>query len=518
MILIQRTIAALRGRAEAPGASAARAARIDLPADGRRPLVLIAGGAGLGPVIALLRERLMSGATGTNLLLIGARNRRDLYHEPELIHMVENRQADVFIALSRDAQHAVTLDGGLIFRRGEPLRLPTLMRKGSLARRLHALLIGAELGKEGACFRVCGKSDFSQSILTCLEAILERHDDGPAACRARRAAEHIHRMRVHERLVVKDSAPVESEDPELSEGTALFDASEVARHNNPVEGYWITLRRQVYDVTRIRQGHSAQDWILESTAGLDATGIFERMGDHLRADIRAMLDRYRIGAIRRLDFGGQWGFAPLAEGARLITLQECFSTWARFLHHVVEIENVLTNELSARGPLPGPREEPEPRTPREIRRRLSTHGWLHEQVLPGLLGSELRALGHLTHGLFAPAEPIESVGRLLVVPDVDPTLGAMSAARIRAQETLAALTDGKGSDESHDSLLTLCRHLEKEDRRLVADLKTCVAAGLSVFERLGHRTLEIGAPPILQTLREIPELVRAAHRRLAGAP
>lgn len=52
--------------------------------DGAAPLLLIAGGSGLAPVLALLQDALSSGATGPATLLFGAREARDLYALEEI--------------------------------------------------------------------------------------------------------------------------------------------------------------------------------------------------------------------------------------------------------------------------------------------------------------------------------------------------------------------------------------------------------------------------------------------------
>ena len=69
------------------------------------PLLLVAGGSGVVPLMAMLRHRIASGATTPTRLLLSARTRDDVLYAAELEELEAGKEeaVDVWITLTRDA-------------------------------------------------------------------------------------------------------------------------------------------------------------------------------------------------------------------------------------------------------------------------------------------------------------------------------------------------------------------------------------------------------------------------------
>jgi hypothetical protein len=124
----------------------------------------------------------------------------------------------------------------------------------------------------------------------------------------------------------------------------------------------------------------------------------DRQGAAARGDldsgVHALLDLYRIGAIRRLDFKGVWGIAvePRPPGAprtadslplTCLELAEFYRRWVRYLYRVVEVENSLHNNLSLRRAPLVEREPPDTMTKLKARVMLESRG--RDQLVGALL-------------------------------------------------------------------------------------------------------------------------------------
>jgi sulfite reductase (NADPH) flavoprotein alpha-component len=118
----------------------------------------------------------------------------------------------------------------------------------------------------------------------------------------------------------------------------------------------------VYDVSEFRHLHPGGDRLLMANAGQDATRSYEKAEHHLSTEVHALLDLYKIGRIRRLDFKDVWGIAlapgpggrvlPTATatqyGVIYLSLHDLYRQWVRYLFKIVDCENALANNFSLR--------------------------------------------------------------------------------------------------------------------------------------------------------------------------
>ncbi|MGH3995638.1 MAG: cytochrome b5 domain-containing protein, partial [Pseudonocardiaceae bacterium] len=115
-------------------------------------------------------------------------------------------------------------------------------------------------------------------------------------------------------------------------GDGLYDNSELVLHNNAEHGYWFAIDGNVYDMTEFRHMHPGGAYIIDASAGMDASEEYAAVLHYQDPEINAMLAMHKIGAIRRLRFGDD-------------RLHDLFRVWARCLFLVVEMQNAFENDL-----------------------------------------------------------------------------------------------------------------------------------------------------------------------------
>jgi cytochrome b involved in lipid metabolism len=163
------------------------------------------------------------------------------------------------------------------------------------------------------------------------------------------------------------------------EAVPQFDRSRVAQHNDDAQGYWLIIGELVYDVTDFLRAHPGGDRILQLYAGRDATRGFEQVHKD-RRDVARMLERYRIGAITRIDCSVDRAHAPHHRAWRALDSA---------LQLVVEMQNALSADHSFQlAPLDGvgTQRSPPRRSRYELQRGLETHARFHHHYLDVLIG------------------------------------------------------------------------------------------------------------------------------------
>ena len=83
---------------------------------------------------------------------------------------------------------------------------------------------------------------------------------------------------------------------------------------------------------------------------MDGTASYEKAEHHLDSSVHALLNIYKIGAIRRLDFKDVWGIAvePSDElPLQCLDLHEFYRRWIRLVYGVVEESRTRYTTTSA---------------------------------------------------------------------------------------------------------------------------------------------------------------------------
>src|SRR5260370_17955096 len=93
--------------------------------------------------------------------------------------------------------------------------------------------------------------------------------------------------------------------------------------------------------------HPGGPKIVGSSAGMDATAAYLKVGHDADPGVHAMLGMHEIGVVRRLDLGGAWRAAITPAGLRPVTLKDIYRAWIRLLYTALEMENALPNDYGA---------------------------------------------------------------------------------------------------------------------------------------------------------------------------
>jgi sulfite reductase (NADPH) flavoprotein alpha-component len=275
-------------------------------------------------------------------------------------------------------------------------------------------------------------------------------------------------------------------------------------HNDAEHGYWIALDGDVCDMTEFRQLHPGGKYIVDASAGIDASQEYLTVLHHRDTEINAMLAMYKHGMIRRLQFDGG------GDGA----VEELFRSWIRYLFLIVEMQNAFENDLVCLDAQTTVAESADELTPLKLMLFSKTNDRFVELYYRGLSGSAVRELWLASAALCDPAEDGAWLERELSrvgethAPDLE---------RVRAElRNLWERARSRRDDEIFWSgARAVVRELSNCDRRFITGMKAAIREGVQVFERHERETAE-HAVALLEALRKVPVVVEDYHRELAG--
>jgi sulfite reductase (NADPH) flavoprotein alpha-component len=461
-----------------------------LPEDPAAPIVMFAGGSGIAPFRSFLQQRVADPRSGPTWLFFSARTEDEFPYRDELERSNNGGRLELRTAFSQ-----ATVDGVA------PRRIGSVMEESANAAALWRLLRTEAEGGQGAFFYVCGRAAFAAAVMASLHNVTAAALSGSPAERDTEARAIIRQL-VGERRLMQDVfttfAPASAAG---ISGAGIFDASELVLHNDEEHGWWMAINGAVYDVTEFRHLHPGGFRIIDDNAGLDATSEYQAVLHHQEAQIEAMLDMYRIGTLRRLDFGKEWGIALSPEGLRYVSLHDLYTAWIRHLYLIVELENALRNDLGFLGQALTSTEGDGELTPLKLQLMVDVQRRFQEVYLDDALGAGVQELWALAAGLCDPDEDAGRLGR---------ELGAVDAAPARlAVERLRDVTNGwsTGSPDRARAVAELASHLCAEDHRLLAELKQLLRQGLRVFEELEADAVRGGGRRLLDCLARVPAVL-----------
>ena len=493
-----------------------RPSRFALPTDPARPVVMFAAGTGISPFRGFLEERARTEGCGDNWLIYGTRTPQAVHYQEELSQLVRAHKLHCRVAFSQADQRLRSVPGqGLLIEFAARGYIDRLFDEPDDARTLWQLIAPRALGGQEAAFYVCGQTRFAHTVHQLLKRTIGQfHPEGADA-----AAGLFYRMVANKRLmhdIFTTFAPAMAPGV-LGDGT--YDISEIVMRNQDGQGYWFVVDGNVYDMTEFRELHPGGDKLIVAYAGADATRAYKKVQHHLNPEVHAMLDMYKIGKVRRLDFARAWGIALTAEGATYVPLAEAFRMWVRYLYRIVEMENALTNEHCLwELPLTASDRPPE-FNQRRANLVLEAHERFQAVYLNDLTREPLRDLWRVTVGLFAHERSISTFDDTVVAVRGQPRVDEGLRATVTARELVDGLafppapTDAARWHALGDALAAF----ERADRWVASELKKAIAHGLQAFERWQEQTIERGGPHLIAAIERIPTIMSEYYGSLARA-
>jgi ferredoxin-NADP reductase len=468
-----------------------RAARFRLPEDGSRPIVMFAGGTGIAPFRAFLHARVREAGAGENWLFVGARTERELFYRDELEQLAADGELELRVALSRAAEGSA--------------RVPEVMEREANATALWRLLRRESEGGAGACVYVCGRAAFAAAVVDSLRRIAARFTSDDAA------RIFVRRLVAERRLMQDVFTTAAAHAAPGVPGDGTYEISELVLHNDDEHGYWLAVDGNVHDLTEFVNLHPGGPAILRENAGLDASREYRAVLHHESPEVEALLPMYKIGALRRLDFGSCWGIALVPEdGVSYVPLRDLFRAWARYLYLVVEMENALRNDFSyLRGAITAG-DDPLELNALKLQLAANTHARFLEAYFDGSLGLDLRRLFALTVGVCAPDEPIDRLERELEA--------ALRTAEARSTREVSerARSLYRRIDAGDARAAAFCAAVPRHDQRFLAELKRVVREGILAFEELEAAAAEEGGERLVGSLLATVEVVHRYCMAFAG--
>ena len=130
----------------------------NVPQNQSTPIIMIAGGTGIAPILSLIKTRAEAGCFDNHLIFV-TKNLDSFYFQDELNELVNAKKLKLYGAFSRDSKPCP-----LIKRvKTDIVTLLTSQRK----------LVGPAIAKQSACVYVCGRIEFASKCEQTIAKILE---------------------------------------------------------------------------------------------------------------------------------------------------------------------------------------------------------------------------------------------------------------------------------------------------------------------------------------------------------
>jgi hypothetical protein len=252
-------------------------------------------------------------------------------------------------------------------------------------------------------------------------------------------------------------------------------------------------------------------------AGRDGTAAFRQIEHHLDPEIEAMLPAYRVGSIRRLEFGAAGTVAIGDGGLAYVPLSDVFRAWVRYLYRVVEVENAVRGDFHALDTVVVGGDPPGAMSFLNARLLLEAHQRLTNVYLPALLEREPRRLWALTTSIVAPGADVRELDRALRCAQSGAEPAAADAAAFVERLIAAGAADCLTRSRLLDDALRLRGPLEQANFTFLAGMKHAVREGVRVFEQFERSTPDRAGTRLLEPLQAIPRLVAELHDATTAA-
>lgn len=491
--------------------------RFSLPNDERIPIVMIAGGTGFAPFRSFIQERSRQSQPGETWLFFGTRTRTDLYYQDELARIISQGRLNLRIAFSRDDIRYKQVDGGqLTFEAGDRHSIGDEILKEENAQVLWNLLQSRENGGQGAYFYVCGRTGFATAVMDAIKNVIYRYSSGSEAEKQAAAKATFYDL-VGKGRYLQDIFTTYT--GSHLDGQTIYNASEIALHNDDEHGYWMIIDGRVYDVTEFAQLHPGGIKIIREYTGMDATQPYRKILHNVNPEVDSMLGMYEIGKVRRLNFGTEWGTYISSEGLKTVTLADVYRIWIRYLYFVVELENSLHNEFTIQEQATTANENPAERSPYKTQLIIQVYKRFLNEYINSLTGEPLELLWAVTSGLCSSSEDVD-----LIRKRVGAVQGSENAQVVKTMvngmhEALLAQVKNNPmqTDLSKTPAVAYFDLLEAENKAFMKELRMSLLEGIRVFEEFEQDAVTRGRERLIAVAKDLPARLESYYARVVSA-
>ena len=317
------------GRKEPISLQVERPPRFALPTDHQTPIMMIAGGTGVGVFRSFVAERLKHAESGDMHLLFFTQSRSCFYYHDDFLHAVKQNKLKLHLQFSAE-DFALDLEkdlrGGVHYRAGKRGRVNDFFAKAE-----NAKLLWEFLQRPDAKLYVCGRTRFAKALQQSIREVIYQNVSGSQLTRQQTTRYMLGKMYAGGMIYQETFTNIA---PALQKIKSIK-LSEVARKNDPGGEGWLIIDKHVYDLTDFRHMHPGGHTVISSYLGMDASFGYRRAHD--RPDIDVVRDIYRIGRVSLPDFRNQ----SIRQGKQEHALQDIFACWQKILQEIVEMQNCL---------------------------------------------------------------------------------------------------------------------------------------------------------------------------------
>jgi hypothetical protein len=252
---------------------------------------------------------------------------------------------------------------------------------------------------------------------------------------------------------------------------------------------------------------------------MDGTPADRKVLHHDMPEVHSMFGMYEIGAVRRLDFGMEWGVAVGPGGLHFLTLSDVYRAWVRALYNVVEMENALNIDYGLKDQTIIADDSPTAYPPIKLQYLLEVHERFMVNFVDGATGQILEDLWAVTSGLCSQDQDVrwmkDYVARIRKSSEFHHVEGITRGLQDMVDELSV------GDDSKSESIRTLKRSLdllEVEDKRFLHDMKMTLRSGVQVFEECEADAVRSGRDRLMAAIYEIPLVLETYKARALSGP
>ena len=448
--------------------------RFSLPTDSRTPIMMIAGGTGIGVFRSFIFERMKDPQAGEMWLLFFTQAPEYFYYQDDLLHAISNGSLKLFVKFSAadvdiNMERSAVEGRKFFYRKGKPGCI-----KDFFADKKHDEAFWNFLQQSDPTPQVyiCGRTRFAKAAHRALQDLFYRHLQGSEQERRKESLHTLGRLFASggfKQETFTNAIPAQSKEK-------LITISELAQKNDPEGECWLVIDGGVYDLTEFQHIHPGGHTILHSYYGLDATNGYLKA--HRRIDIDTMREVYCIGRLFMPDFK--------SKKVGDVSLHSMYGSWTAALYTLVEMENSFMIDMSLQNCSLVATQTEELQTPYKTEKAIDTHKRFLENFLSPLADTIIPSLWKTTSMLGGSKKMHSELQNKISV------LNNSTAAQVCGDvtETLHRKLDMLVSSyansdiqqqELHHLIVTLDTFAEL-DKKFLAELKQQLIIGIELFE------------------------------------
>ncbi len=448
--------------------------RFSLPADPRTPIMMIAGGTGVGAFRSFIFERMRDPQAGETWLLFFTQSPEYFYYQDDLLHALSNDFLKLFVKFSAadiavDVEKSAGEGRKFFYKKSKRGRVEDFF-----AAKKHREIFWNFLQQDKPAPQVyiCGRTRFARDVHKALQALFYRGLRGSEQARRKEALHMLGRLFASggfKQETFTNAIPVSNKEK-------LIKVSELAQKNDSEGECWLAIDNGVYDLTEFQHIHPGGHTILRSYYGLDASKGYWRA--HRRLDVDTMREIYRLGRLYLPNFANK--------NVHGVSLRSIYGSWTAALYTLVEMENSFMIDVSLQNCSLVATQAAELQTPYKTEKAIDTHIRFLENFLSPLTSVIIPSLWKTTSLLSNSKKMHSEIRRKISLLNNYTAAHTCSEIPQLLQNRLDTLVSASVSGELQQlNLHRLTATLDfftALDQKTLAELKQQLTAGTALFE------------------------------------